>query len=246
MRQILITVAACLLLSPVAGQRGSAAAKERVYKGKSVSAWIAPLKARDSRANKNSVILTLGEIGPDAKAAVPLLIEALKDENLHYEAVVALGDIGPEAKAAVPALLAGFRKKGLHRYEIARTLGLIGTEAVPALMETLENEEPSHEWAIQALEQVGEPAVEPLIRALHSKKHSVRSAGADVLARIGPRAKAARKPLLELTKDERSLVRVSAAWALFKITAEAKEAVPSLLPPCEILMVKSEWSPSGH
>ncbi len=54
----------------------------------------------------------LGTIGPDAKAAVPALIEALKDTSIRNDAVVALGNIGPDAKDAVPALREAITGKG--------------------------------------------------------------------------------------------------------------------------------------
>ena len=49
----------------------------------------------------------MGEIGPEAKPAIPALIQLLGDESgairlLHM--AKALGAIGPEAKPAVPAL----------------------------------------------------------------------------------------------------------------------------------------------
>ena len=49
---------------------------------------------------------TLGRIGPAAKIAVPVLIEALKDKRagVRSRAATALGQIGPAANAAVPAL----------------------------------------------------------------------------------------------------------------------------------------------
>jgi HEAT repeat protein len=49
---------------------------------------------------------SLGSFGPEAKAAVPDLIEALKDENrtVRMGAGYALAEIGPAAAAAVPAL----------------------------------------------------------------------------------------------------------------------------------------------
>lgn len=46
----------------------------------------------------------LGDIGPEAKEAVPELIEALNDEDMDLIAVWALGRIGPAAVAAVPAI----------------------------------------------------------------------------------------------------------------------------------------------
>ena len=50
--------------------------------------------------------LALGKIGPDAKAAVPLLTKLLKDEERQVQvaAIHALGGIGPDSKPAVPAL----------------------------------------------------------------------------------------------------------------------------------------------
>ncbi|HVR34535.1 MAG TPA: HEAT repeat domain-containing protein [Methylomirabilota bacterium] len=49
----------------------------------------------------------LKNLGPEAKPAIPALIEALQDENadvLRF-AAQALGSIGPEARAAVPGLI---------------------------------------------------------------------------------------------------------------------------------------------
>ena len=49
----------------------------------------------------------MGQIGPDAREAVPALIEALMDTvaDVRYWSALALGRIGPEAKAAVPTLI---------------------------------------------------------------------------------------------------------------------------------------------
>jgi len=47
---------------------------------------------------------SLGEIGPDAKPAVPVLIGALKNANARIDAANALGSIGSGAKEALPKL----------------------------------------------------------------------------------------------------------------------------------------------
>ena len=54
----------------------------------------------------------LGNIGPPAKAAVPALIDSLRDANVRTEAAVALGNIGPDAKGAVSALQDAAKAKG--------------------------------------------------------------------------------------------------------------------------------------
>jgi HEAT repeat protein len=58
-----------------------------------------PLLHRQSAA-------ALGELGPEAKIAVPALIGALKNEDarVRQAAAEALGKIGPDAHKAVPSL----------------------------------------------------------------------------------------------------------------------------------------------
>ena len=48
----------------------------------------------------------MGKIGPEARAAVPVLMEALESRASRSFAAKALGGIGPAAKPAVPALTA--------------------------------------------------------------------------------------------------------------------------------------------
>src|SRR5262249_48639546 len=87
----------------------------------------------------------LGHAGPDAKAAVPLLIKAMKDMSpqVRGAAAGALGEIGPNAKDAIPVLMAalGDRDKAREitigtrtdavevRMEAAQALGRIGPAA---------------------------------------------------------------------------------------------------------------------
>ncbi len=66
-------------------------------------------EALNKQEVEDSAIDALGIIGPDAKDAVPALIEVLKDKNRTYvsrrNAASALGRIGPDAEASVPTLL---------------------------------------------------------------------------------------------------------------------------------------------
>lgn len=54
----------------------------------------------------------IGKIGPDAKAATPLLVEALKMDDIliRREARSGLIAIGPDAKSALPALVEIYAK----------------------------------------------------------------------------------------------------------------------------------------
>lgn len=174
MRRLSIFMLSLLVFLPAAAGRGYAVGKERVYKGKTAREWLAELKGNSRR--KVDVIDKLGEMGPDARVAVPALIDALKDEVLRVAAVDALGDIGPDAKAAVPALMEALRAdKTLSRSHIALALGLMGEAAVPALVQAIEKQEDIQELAADALGDIGEPAVGPLVQLLKAKNEHTRS-----------------------------------------------------------------------
>ena len=74
--------------------------------GASIDALMAVTKdgQRDAEVRQKA-IAALGSMGANAKSAVPVLIAALKDNDVRTDAAVALGDIGPAAgKDAVSAL----------------------------------------------------------------------------------------------------------------------------------------------
>lgn len=70
-----------------------------------IKAQLAALKSEDANARMEACV-QLGEAGPKAVAAVPDLIEMLKDPNSEIRrlSAYALCMIGPEAKAAIPNL----------------------------------------------------------------------------------------------------------------------------------------------
>ena len=57
-------------------------------------------------ADAQNAALALGQIGPDARDAVPALNEALGDSQwaVRRQAALALGRMGAEARAAIPGL----------------------------------------------------------------------------------------------------------------------------------------------
>jgi hypothetical protein len=67
------------------------------------------LKSTDINIRREAA-RALGEIGPEAKDAVPELVEALGDEDVDLIAVWTLGQIGPAARAAVPAIRQWLKK----------------------------------------------------------------------------------------------------------------------------------------
>lgn len=91
-------------------------------------------------------------MGAEAKAAVPALVEALRDSDakVRYRSLMALGNLwsgaerGPEVRAAVPALIKLLKDEDEYiRRRAVYVLGRIGPEAraaVPALTEALRDE----------------------------------------------------------------------------------------------------------
>ena len=131
-----------------------------------IMALIQALKDKGDSSVRYSSGKALGQIGPKAKAAVPALAQALKDEDewVRANAAEALGRIGPEAKAAVPALIQALKNEDVLRvrWGAAEALGQIGPaakQAVPALAQALKDIEDSYspyfrESAVEALEKI--------------------------------------------------------------------------------------------
>ncbi|HEY3013100.1 MAG TPA: HEAT repeat domain-containing protein [Gemmatimonadales bacterium] len=98
-------VAALLFTSTALAQAKPVGAKEPTSDGRTLSQWIADLKALAPQT-RNAAAYEIAGMGPAAAAAVPALIAALDDPipTVRYPVTVALLEIGPAAKAAVPRL----------------------------------------------------------------------------------------------------------------------------------------------
>lgn len=65
-------------------------------------------------------VWTLRNVGPEAKEAIPVLIDALKPRDASWVYAEALGNMGPEAEAAIPVLTEAAKSKSRHLRESAR------------------------------------------------------------------------------------------------------------------------------
>jgi HEAT repeat protein len=110
---------------------------------------------------------TLGKIGPAARGAVPILVEALDDRDalVREHAAEALGEIGPDAKSAIPALVKVLKDPDARvRRDGVRSLGQIGPAAKSAAEDIRpllkDREEKVRKAARTSLQQIDPPAAD--------------------------------------------------------------------------------------
>ena len=141
MRSILL-----LLLVLIGWLAPARAQDQRTFCGKTVGGWIEVLRDKTSlKSDRLRAVWALGAIGPEAKAAVPDLIDEVRQGQIKDEAVVALVSIGAGTEVTVPALIEQFLKAGCLHLTGMGTFGFdarvrdnlvrIGGPAVPALLD---------------------------------------------------------------------------------------------------------------
>jgi hypothetical protein len=132
------------------------------------------LKIKDANV-RGTVRRTLQRMGPDAKAAIPMLKELFKEEkdaNVRLDVAAVLGHLGPEGRiASIPAFAELANEKDLNVKNMAiLTLMQIGPEAkaaFPILMELLREKESFVRLnAARALGQMGPEGKTAAISAL--------------------------------------------------------------------------------
>lgn len=209
-------------------EEAPATADKEPGRGKPVGYWIARLRGTDANANSEAagILVRLG------KAAVPALIEVLKDpdEQVRRRGRTTLGRIGasaaPDLIAVLPDAQVGPDAVGI--------LIEMKDAALPALIEGLGHRESKvRAGSASVLEQLGiadEEAGAALCKALRDKDPAVRAAAAAALGSIGPDADSI-AVLTAALRDQQAPVRAGAARALGKAgnAAELREALPALL-----------------
>jgi HEAT repeat protein len=180
----------------------------------------------------------LGEIGPKARAAVPILLQTMRvaNESLAASSAVALGRIRADASDVVPALTAALQHREWRAREGAvQALGEFGPEAktaIPALIEVLKHDSfLICEKASATLKRVGPAAVDTavvaLCESLTDAREEVRGTAAISLTMLDREGKSV-PALIGMLRTDTSCRHV-AARALAQMGTKARSAVPALI-----------------
>jgi HEAT repeat protein len=199
----------------VLGLHSAVADDQRTFCGKSLARWRELLRDKTaSESSRRQAAFALGCFGPEAKPAVPDLIDAVRQGQVRDEAADAMTWIASGTDTAVPVLIERFLKRGCQHLTGAGTY---------FFDDSMEN----------ALVRIGGPAVPALIEILSGPNREMRVCAAFALGRIGPAARAAGPALLRAIEQsdaqrESQILVHYAVRALGRIGPESKAAVPAL------------------
>jgi len=195
------------------------------------------LKEKKARSPE-LVVKVLGRIAPDVPEVVPVLVAGLQDRQLRSAALEALCSLGSSARGAIPALRDAIRAakadapaEGIASPAVVFTLAKLGVDAIPLLIELLD--EPDSMFPRRVAQVLGEigpaakPAVPALTKALQNDDPFVRRDAACALWQIDKNS-AGVPVLAAMVKDGGSWLVEPAAAALGEIGPAAKAALPEL------------------
>jgi HEAT repeat protein len=134
--------------------------EEVIYQGKPLSAWIEMLEDSNPRT-RFSAVNAVGKIGPEAREAIPALIETIRQTRNHDKRILLACNYALLAmgKEIVPSMISLLKDDDWEmRRGAAWILGKVGPEAkdaVPALTEALNDSNPAvRTKAAEALKKI--------------------------------------------------------------------------------------------
>lgn len=182
---------------------------------------------------RRAAVVVLGRIGPDAKDAVPALVEALRgetDKDARREIFMSLSNIGPAQASIVPELLKDLKSDDIQlKAGATYALGAMGSAAAEALPEIRKNLAARDEklrllsvWALVRIAPENPQLVEAvrpiLIAGLSHEEPLVRYEAAKTISLLGTAMQQATSRLQEVAEnDPVPQVRDAAAEALKKV-----------------------------
>lgn len=190
------------------------------------SVQIISLMGGNNKDTKLLAAITLAEIGMKADAVLPVLIKALHTEDLDVRGkiVAAIGKVGDAAEKVIPELIKIIGQDGVSskdrevRDKAIQALKDIGKPAVPALVIALGNgNKMISANSMKALVGIGQDAVPELSLALENSDEEVRRGAAFTLGQIG--GEQVISILMANLKKDNTMIRELSIYALGVINA---------------------------
>ena len=192
-----------------------------------VPGLIKALGAKDPAGRKLAAEI-LGKTGPSAKAAIPVLVNMLDDDDLHLAALEALGGIVPASKSVLIEML--HDKDPVRRKQAIHAFGSGGRRSEDAIADLIDAlSDPYQQVAVKAswaLGRIGKPAISALSKIVADRKSKVRPYAIIALGHAGTEAAEACDALAAALKDDD--VAWLAAEALGRIGPAAKKTLQAL------------------
>ena len=189
-------------------------------------------------SNRQSYVRQLGDLGPAARSAVPLLLRLAKDgdDDLRYRIVIALGNITAEAQQVVPWLVEQLQthERAARAADALAQFGRCAESARPQLVQLLSSSTPEERtaaiWALSAVE-APEHLAKHLAPLLRDRDETIRTTALQALCAAAPPDDAIAR-VAPLLRDELESVRGKVPRALGDMGPPALAATPAL---CELL-----------
>jgi HEAT repeat protein len=196
-----------------------------------------PLVLHPDQEIATGAALVLGELGPTAAPAAPVLVTALqaRDSRVVARAAAVLGRLRDRAKPAVPALVEAMKDPALRPHGALALMRIDpsrGPDVAAALVPDLESSnEPARSLALAALAQMQPPPAEvlPAVRALLGDAQTARPALAVLAALEGKQLMPLVADLATLLSSSDPGVRRAAVDLLGKVGWDAAPAVEAAL-----------------
>jgi HEAT repeat protein len=186
----------------------------------------------------HQVILALGQIGPPARDAIPLLAREYQDptNSLQFAAAVARVQIDGNFPEVMPALAAGLEQAGpeLRAPLLSRIVQLPGFErGVTLLTKALADSDPKIRLEVlknlAGLGAKAAPALPVFIAALDDPESAIRLQALKNLGALGNSAAPAVPALVKALGDPDKTVRLAAIAGLAALGDNAVPALPALV-----------------
>jgi HEAT repeat protein len=187
-----------------------------------VAALVELVKDEDPLVRRQAVQAVIS-IRPGPKVTVPLCVKLLEDADpgVRLRILSAISEAGP---AAMPGLIEALSndKAAYWACLVLRELGPAGKDAVPALIDRLEDPRPEIRreavLALATMDSAAEPAVEPIAALLEDEQ--VATAATYALTRIGRIPSNAEKIIRRNVSSQDALLSTTSLWALAKVHPE--------------------------